>query len=104
MGQTAAVLSVDKKGRTTLPEDLRAGLGLRPGDFLLLERTERGTYELVPASLVPRDQLWFHHPEMQKRIGRAEADIARGRTTRTRSLREAKALLDRLKKRRRRPR
>lgn len=100
----ASVLTVDKKGRTTLPEDLRASLGLRPGDFLLLERTERGTYELVPASLVPRDQLWFHHPEMQKRIAKAEAEIATGKATRTTSLKQARALLDRLKRRRRRSR
>ncbi len=99
-----SVLSVDKKGRTTLPEELRTSLGLRPGDFLLLERTERGTYELVPASLVPRDQLWFHHPEMQKRVARAEAEFGAGRGTRTRSLKSARALLDRLKKRRRQPR
>jgi bifunctional DNA-binding transcriptional regulator/antitoxin component of YhaV-PrlF toxin-antitoxin module len=87
-----------------LPEDLRASLGLKPGDFLLLERTERGTYELVPASLVPRDQLWFHHAEMQKRIERAETEIAAGKATRTRSLKEAKTFLDRLKRRRRRSR
>ena len=99
-----SVLSVDKKGRTTLPEDLRASLGLRPGDFLLLERTERGTYELVPASLVPRDQLWFHHPEMRKRVAKAEAEFGSGRGTRTRSIKGARALLDSLKKRRRRPR
>ena len=42
-------LSLDRKGRATLPEEVRASLGLKPGDFVLLERTERGTFELVPA-------------------------------------------------------
>jgi AbrB family looped-hinge helix DNA binding protein len=63
MATEVSYLSVDQKGRATLPEEVRASLGLRPGDFVLLEKTERGTYELVPAALVPRDQLWFHHPE-----------------------------------------
>jgi hypothetical protein len=68
------------------------------GDFLLLERTDRGTYELVPATLVPNDQLWFHHPEMQARIRRAEGEIAAGGATRTETPAEAQALLDSLKK------
>jgi len=97
-------LSVDRKGRATLPEEVRASLGLRSGDFVLLEKTERGTYELVPAALVPRDQLWFHHPEMQSRMRKAEADLAEGRSTVTRTVAEAQALLDVAKGRRRRPR
>jgi AbrB family looped-hinge helix DNA binding protein len=100
----ASVLTVDRKGRTTLPEDVRNSLRLRPGDFLLLEKTDRGTYELVPASLVPRDQLWFHHPEMQKRVAEAEAEFSAGRVTRTKSPKAAQAFLDRLKKRSRRRR
>ena len=93
MATALSYLSVDRKGRATLPEEVRASLGLKPGDFVLLEKTERGTYELVPAALVPRDQLWFYHPEMQLRVHRAEADLAEGRTHVTRSLAEAKALL-----------
>ena len=49
----------------------------------------------IPAA--PRDQRWFHHPEMQARIGRAEEDFASGRSTRTTSLEQAQALLDSLK-------
>jgi len=104
MATSISYLSVDQKGRATLPEEVRASLGLRPGDFVLLEKTERGTYELVPAALVPRDQLWFHHPEMQGRIRKAEADLAEGRTRVTRTAAEAQALLDGFKSRRRRPR
>ncbi len=104
MGEGAAYLSIDQKGRATLPEEVRASLGLRAGDFVLLEKTERGTYELVPAELVRRDQLWFHHPQMQRRIRKAEADLAEGRTKLTRTLAEAQALLDSAKSPRRRPR
>lgn len=97
MASTVSYLSLDQKGRATLPEEVRASLGLRPGDFVLLERTERGTYELVPAALVPHDQLWFHHPEMQRRMRRAEADVAEGRTASTQTVAGAQGLLDRHK-------
>ena len=104
MASALSYLSVDQKGRATLPEEVRTSLGLRPGDFVLLEKTERGTYELVPAVLVPRDQLWFHHPEMQARIRKAEADVAERRTRVTRTATEAQALLDSFKTRKRRSR
>jgi AbrB family looped-hinge helix DNA binding protein len=102
MATGLAYLSLDEKGRATLPEDVRRTLGLRPGDFVLLERTDRGSYELVPASLVPRDQLWFHHPEMQRRVTRAEAQVKAGRVHTTRTPVEAQAFLDSLKKAKRR--
>jgi len=99
MATTISYLSLDRKGRATLPEEVRASLGLRAGDFVLLERTERGTYELVPAALVPKDQLWFHHPAMRRRIQKAEDEIAAGRVTLTTGTEAAKALLDSLKRR-----
>ena len=92
-------LTLDPKGRTTLPEEVRSALGVEPGDLILLERTERGTFELVPAALVPKDQLWFHHPDMQARVAQAEKDFAEGRSTRTQTPDEAQALLDSLKQR-----
>jgi hypothetical protein len=46
----------------------------------------------------PKSQLWFRHPEMQKRIGQAESDLTAGRSTRTETPEEAQALLDSLKK------
>ena len=104
MATEVSYLSVDQKGRATLPDEVRASLGLRPGDFVLLQKTERGTYELVPAALVPRDQLWFHHPEMRRRIRKAEADLAEGRTKVTRTVAESQTLLDSFKGRRRGPR
>jgi AbrB family looped-hinge helix DNA binding protein len=104
MAGTISYLSVDRKGRATLPEEVRVSLGLRAGDFVLLEHTERGTYELVPAALVLRDQLWFHHSKMRQRIQKAEGEIAAGRVTATRGAEEARALLDRLKRRPRKKR
>ncbi|HET7233019.1 MAG TPA: AbrB/MazE/SpoVT family DNA-binding domain-containing protein [Longimicrobium sp.] len=90
---------VDKRGRGTFPEEFRRVIGLE-GDgpkLLLLSVTPHGTIELVPAALVPRDQLWFHHPEVQERIAEAEAGFREGRSVRTETPEEAQAFLDRLK-------
>jgi hypothetical protein len=43
------------------------------------------------------DQRWFHHPEMQARIARAEADFRQGRCTVSDSPEEAQQFLDSLK-------
>jgi AbrB family looped-hinge helix DNA binding protein len=99
MTEERSYLTLDEKGRATLPEEVREDLGVKPGDLLLLERTSYGTYEIVPAALVPKDQLWFHHPEMKRRLEEAEADFRSGRAEETRTPRAAKAVLDRLKKR-----
>lgn len=71
-------LTLDKKGRATLPEEVREALGVGPGDFVLLEPTAGGGFELVAAELVPKDQKWFYHPEMQDRISAAEGEILSG--------------------------
>lgn len=49
-------------------------------------------------TLVPKDQLWFYHPEVQARVRRAEEEFASGRSTRTETPAEAQAFLDSLKK------
>jgi AbrB family looped-hinge helix DNA binding protein len=97
MAPATTFLTLDDEGRATLPQEVREALGVDPGDFILLERTERGTFELIPAALIPKDQLWFYHPEMQARVARAEADFASGRFTRTETLEQAQAFLDSLK-------
>lgn len=94
-----AFLTVDKRGRNTLPEEVRRDLGIGDEDttLVILEKTDRGTYELVPASLVPKDQLWFHHPEMGRRIQQAEADFQAGRSTSAATPEAAQSFLDSLK-------
>jgi bifunctional DNA-binding transcriptional regulator/antitoxin component of YhaV-PrlF toxin-antitoxin module len=92
-------LTIDKRGRSTLPEDVRRDLGIEGGEgaLVILEKTARGTYELVPAALVPRDQLWIHHPEMRRRIEEAEGDFRAGRSTRKATPDEVQQYLDSLK-------
>lgn len=41
MGKQVGI-TVDDRGRVTLPQDLRDALGLRPGQEVHVERTERG--------------------------------------------------------------
>src|SRR3954453_22111365 len=93
-------ITVDRRGRATFPEEVRRALGIGATDsnLVILEKTERRTFEVVPAVLVPRDQLWFHHPEMQARIAEAEADFREGRFTVTDTPEEAQAYLDSLKR------
>lgn len=95
-------LTLDKKGRATLPEEVRSELGVASGDIVILERTDRNTFELVPAALIPRDQLWFYHPDVRRRIAASEADVAAGRITHARTPAEATAFLDSLKATKRR--
>jgi bifunctional DNA-binding transcriptional regulator/antitoxin component of YhaV-PrlF toxin-antitoxin module len=92
-------MSIDKRGRGTLPEQVRRDLGLKGGDedIVLFEKTPHGTYELVPAALIPMDQRWFHHPDIQARLEEAEADFREGRSTRVESPEEALAHLNRRK-------
>ena len=72
---------VGNKGRVTLPESVRKHLGIEEGDELGIELSANGTVELVPLALIPRDQVWFAHSEMQERISEALSDIRAGRTT-----------------------
>lgn len=91
-------MTIDRRGRGTFPEEVRRELGLDDEtNLLILEKTPRGTYELVPVALIPKDQMWFHHPEMQERIEQAEADFREGRVTYTETPEEAQAFLDSLK-------
>jgi len=90
-------LTLDAKGRATLPEEVRSALGVEAGDIILLEATDHGTFEMTPARLVPRDQLWFHDPAIRKRVEAAEEDFAAGRSVRTETVDEAQVFLDSLK-------
>jgi AbrB family looped-hinge helix DNA binding protein len=93
-------ITVDKRGRNTLPAEVRRDLGIGEEDttIVMLRKTDHGTYELVPAVLVPRDQMCFSHPEMVARVAEAESDFREGRSTSTGTVEEAEAHLDRLKR------
>lgn len=95
-----AVLTVDRRGRSTLPEEVRRELGIGDADqtLVLLEKTSHGTWELIPAAVMPRDQLWFRHPEMVARIAEGEANLKEGRSIGADTPEAVQALLDEMKK------
>jgi AbrB family looped-hinge helix DNA binding protein len=66
-----------QKGVVTIPQDVRAELGLEVGDQFFV-RIEDGNVVLVPARLVPADQAWFWTPEWQSGEQEAADELARG--------------------------
>ena len=66
------------KNQVTIPHRISKALRLRKGDHMLM-RLVGGRVEMIPASLIPKDQLWFWTPEWQKKEREADDDIARGR-------------------------
>lgn len=52
---------------------------------------------MMPAKLVPKNQLWFHESAVQQRVAQAEAEFAAGRSVRTETPEEAQQFLDSLK-------
>ncbi len=65
------------RGRLTLPEELRRRLGLADGDTLILVGSERGV-ELLPAAVVPRDQLWTCAQTVQAALAESEGLVPDG--------------------------
>lgn len=98
MSEIIGYLTIDQKGRTTLPQRVREQLGIGEGAQLRIERTESGIIELVPSVTIPLDQAWYHSDEGRARLGRADDDLSAGRVTRARGESEARQLLDSLKR------
>lgn len=99
MARVLGYVTVDRKGRATFSQALRREMGLTEGTQLRVEQTDDGAYELVPAELVPRDQLYFHSPEMRERVERAERSFRDGGATRTTDETTTHRFLDSLKTR-----
>lgn len=98
---TLGILTLDAKGRTTFPLDLRKALGFDEFTQLRVVRAADGVIEIVPAQLVDVDQLWYHGDEGRARILAAEADFKAGRSTVAQTEAQVVAHLDALKARRR---
>ncbi len=82
MAKTNATLEesvrVGAKHQVTIPRRISKALKLRKGDHMLVRLIGRRV-ELVPASLVPKDQLWFWTRAWQEREREADQDIAAGK-------------------------
>ncbi len=68
---------VGAKNQLTIPRQISRALRLKKGDHLLLRLVE-GRIEMIPATLIPKDQLWFWTPEWQKKEREVDEALARG--------------------------
>lgn len=66
------------KHQVTIPRRISKALHLKEGDHMLV-RLVGGRVELIPASLIPREQLWFWSEEWQRKEREADEDIAQGK-------------------------
>ncbi len=65
------------KHEITIPRRVSKALKLKKGDYLLLRLVDRRV-EMIPVSLIPKDQLWFWTPEWQAKEREVDEALARG--------------------------
>jgi bifunctional DNA-binding transcriptional regulator/antitoxin component of YhaV-PrlF toxin-antitoxin module len=68
---------VGAKHQVTIPRRISKALKLRKGDHMLV-RLSGNAVEMVPAQLIPKDQLWFWTPEWQAKEREVDEALARG--------------------------
>ena len=78
---------ISARRRIAIPSRIAKALRLKKGDHMLMRMVGQRV-EMIPASLIPKDQLWFWTPEWQKREREADEDIAQGRVKETASVDE----------------
>lgn len=95
-GETEPTLvRLDGRGRITVPKEVRESLELDEGTSLML-RVVDDRMELVPMTLVPRDQGWFYRDRVQERLTEASRDMEAGRTEEIGSTSELRSHMDSL--------
>jgi len=70
-------VQVGAKHQVTIPHRISRALRLKKGDHILMRLLD-GRVEMVPSSLIPKDQLWFWTREWQRKEREAHEDIATG--------------------------
>jgi bifunctional DNA-binding transcriptional regulator/antitoxin component of YhaV-PrlF toxin-antitoxin module len=69
---------IGAKNQITIPHRISKALRLKKGDLIFMCLVDR-RIEMIPARLIPKDQLWFWTPEWQRKEREADEDIAQGR-------------------------
>ncbi len=80
MRKTKPILEAVRVGprhEVTIPRHISKALNLKKGDPILIRLVDH-RIELVPAALVPKDQLWFWTPEWQAKEREIDEALARG--------------------------
>jgi AbrB family looped-hinge helix DNA binding protein len=75
------------KNQITIPHRISKALRLKKGDHMLVRMVGK-TVELVPATIIPREQRWFWTPEWQKKECEVDEALARGDFKETDSVEE----------------
>jgi len=71
---------IGPKHQVTIPKDVFEQLRLAVGEYLDV-RLKGATITMVPAKLIPMDQVWFHTPEWQAKEREADEAIGRGQVS-----------------------
>lgn len=80
-------IRVGAKQQLTIPRRISRALRLRKGDYMLM-RLVGDRVEMIPASLIPKDQRWFWTPEWQAKEREVDEALSRGEFRETTSVRE----------------
>ena len=75
------------KNQITIPHRISKALRLKKGDHMLVRMVGKRV-ELVPATIIPKDQRWFWTPECQKKEREVDEALARGDFKETDSVEE----------------
>jgi len=70
-------IRLDSKDQVTIPRRISKALKLKKGDHILM-RLVGNRVEMVPASLIPKEQLWFWTQEWQQKEHEVDEALARG--------------------------
>jgi len=70
-------IRVGAKHQVTIPHRISRALRLKKGDHMLL-RLVGGRVEMIPVSLIPKDQLWFWTREWQEKEREVDEALAHG--------------------------
>lgn len=70
-----AIAKITSKGQTTIPQDIRAALGVEAGDFVVWEMAKDGSACVQPLDI---DYLWAVEGTLSEWAGEADEEAYRG--------------------------
>ena len=70
-------VTLGAKYQVTIPRRISKALHLRKGDYVLMRLVDHRV-EMIPMSLIPKDQLRYWTPEWQEKEREVDQEIARG--------------------------
>jgi AbrB family looped-hinge helix DNA binding protein len=82
------------KGQITVPQEIRAFLGVEEGDDLLFYTDNAGRVLVSRAQIIDPGQAWFWSDRWQRMEQEAQTDLEAGRIVEYTSIAEALAALD----------